>query len=168
MTVGVAHQVIEIVRKKHGLDPKLLVMDYLQIVPIPGARGKKEAVPQVPNLLRALTLQEKVATAVGVQSSREADRRAIKLPRSDEGEWSSSIEQATDYLLGMWKPSKTEQPDSTVSLNGETHRVTQELFFMQLLKQRNGPAGKIWAMYFQPHLLRLAELDECKERPLIF
>lgn len=319
MTVNAARRVIKVVREKHNLNPKLLAMDYLQMVPVPGTQGKKEAVPQVPNLLRALTLEEGVAAAVGVQSSREADRRAIKLPRSDEGEWScvpgstrvflptglqkevkevtvgdrilsydaetgkvvyrqvtakvcnglapilrvtvtnnmhidltgnhpmltptgwtradglgeenyvalagywpvsnagrddlhrtaasdvawrkvkrieqreedvvfdlqvegtanfvadgfivhnSAIEQATDYLLGMWKPSKTEQPGSTITLNGETHRVTQELFFMQLLKQRNGPAGKIWAMYFQPHLLKLAELDEAADnRPLTF
>ncbi len=152
-------ETIRFLRGKHGKNPALLILDYLQVIPVPGARGKKEAVPQLPVQLRRLSLRAKVPIIVGVQARRDTDRRETKLPNMDDAEWSSSVDQTFDKLFGLWMPHRTEGPGSTVTLNGAEYPVTRELIFIKLLKQRGGPAGRIWAMHFQPELMRLAELE---------
>lgn len=152
-------EAISRLRNEHGKNPVLLIMDYLQMIPVLGTRGKKEAVPQLPNLLRQLSLRAKVPIIVGVQARRDVDRRSNKLPNMDDAEWSSSVDQAFDKLFGLWMPYRTEPPGSTVEIGTAEHNVVRELILIKLLKQRGGPAGRVWAMHYRPELMQLFELE---------
>lgn len=51
---------------------------------------------------------------MGVQSRREVAERHNKMPRQDDAQESSNVEQTSDKAITLWCPHKTEQAGSVV------------------------------------------------------
>lgn len=93
---------------------------------------------------------------VGVQARREVDNRDVPIPQMDDGQWTSSIEQQSDGMISVVRPShykeKGEEFDG-VTVVGHTQMV------VAVLKRKLGPENfKTW-VNFHPEYNRLDELE---------
>lgn len=142
------------------IKPTLLLFDYMQLVPVARARDRVQQVTEVPILIKELALRVGAPAIVGVQASRDVDRRAVKIPEMRDAQWASSIEQTSDKVFGLWRPYETEGPGSPpIELGDRRYDVNERLFIIRMLKQRFDRGRHTWAMYFEPEYLRLAELE---------
>lgn len=161
MTPDVIYRAIDSIESDYGVKPALVVLDYIQIVPVAHARERIQQVSEA--ILKSKELAGDIGApiAVCVQARREVDTYKSKIPTAADCQWASAIEQASDKLLGIWRPCLTEQKvmGEMVKVNGQEVQLTQNLFVAKLLKQRWYSAGHVFLLHFDPAAVKLADLE---------
>lgn len=93
---------------------------------------------------------------VGVQARREVDTRQVPIPAMDDGQWTSAIEQQSDGMLSVTRPSHYKQEGESfdgVAVQGHTQMI------VSCLKRKLGPENfKQWVS-FAPEYNRLDEAE---------
>jgi replicative DNA helicase len=150
---------IEYIKKTAEID--CIFVDYLQRLPSPaGAESKVMAVSQ--NLDDLKTIAARTAKApiiVGAQARRECDESKSP-PSLDDGQWTSNIEQSSDRVLSITRPSQyceDGEKFGKVLVQGKNQAL------IMVLKQKLGPANKAVWIYFQPEYNKLSDLETQKE-----
>lgn len=159
MTPNAVIEAVGTMKSDFGIEPRLMLFDYIQIIPTERATDRVQQVTELPILIKELALRLGVPALVGVQASRDVDKRNIKLPEMFDAQWASSIEQTGDKVLSLWRPWQTEQPGQLIEVDGRAIEVTEWLILMRLLKQRGERGRHTWALYFEPHRMKLAEME---------
>jgi replicative DNA helicase len=93
---------------------------------------------------------------VGVQARREVDKREVPIPQMDDGQWTSSIEQQSDGMLSVMRPShyKTDgESMDDIVVKGHTQMV------VTCLKRKLGPENFKQVVSFAPEYNRLDEME---------
>lgn len=159
MTVDNVYRALESMELDHGIKPVLIILDYIQIVPIDKASERTVQVGDAINRAKTdLAMNVGCPIVFGVQAKREIDGRTNKIPTAADCQWASEIEQASDKLIGQWRPCLTEDV-KTVQVNGHDYPVTDNLLVAKLLKQRGEAAGQTFALFFAPQWVKLAEME---------
>jgi replicative DNA helicase len=128
--------------------PKAIFLDYLQRIR-PAAEDGHDRRIQMMNIVdqaKDLAISFSCPVYLGVQATREVDKKETKIPDMDDGQETSNIEQSSDKSFGLWYPIKTEKENELV---GE-ERVTKNLLVLRLLKQKLGEAPATFALYVDP------------------
>ena len=138
------------------LKPKMVVLDYLQrIRPDPqDGNNKREQMMEAVNQSKDIAIAYGCPVVLGVQIGREILERQNKVPRLDDGQETSNIEQSSDKVFGLWYPIKSEPEGSMIC----GHAVTKNLLIASLLKQKLGPAPVTCALFVNPEKNELANM----------
>lgn len=141
---------------EYQLSTKMIVLDYLQrIRPDPqDGNTKREQQMEAVNLSKDLAVSYGCPVVLGVQTGRDILQREDKMPRIDDGQETSNVEQSSDKMIGCWYPIKTEDPGSKV----DGYKVNQNLLFVRILKQKLGPAPLTYALYVDPEKNELGKM----------
>jgi len=147
-----------------GLRPTLVCLDYLQLIPYPGAEGKVDQVARAIVKAKTLGVKMDVPFVLAAQAARRVDNYAIKLPAMGDIQWSSQAEQHADKIFGLWRPIATEPLNEfgkhdPIIIGKHSYPVTDNLLIMRMLKQRGDRGRHNWALHLEPETLKLAEID---------
>jgi replicative DNA helicase len=94
---------------------------------------------------------------VGVQARREVDaKRPDQIPEMEDGQWTSSIEQQSDGMLSVVRPSRYRK-DGESFMGFEVKGHNQMI--VKILKRKLGPDGQFRPVDFFPEYNRLDDLD---------
>ena len=151
MTLDVVENAIELLYEQYNVRPTLLVMDYLQIIPVPGVTNKTEQVETTTPWVKQMAMTIMAPVLIAAQAGRQVDSYDIKIPHSDDCQHSSAIEQASDKLFGQWRPSITEEPGSDpieVYPGKFVDPANKNLLIFKMLKQRDSDGVFTWALDF--------------------
>jgi len=159
MTPDVVYAAIETMQTEYQVKPTLILVDYMQLIPISGTTDRIQAVTEVPIRVKELAMRVGCPAMLAVQASRDVDRREEPIPTLADAQWASSIEQTCDKVFGLWRPWQTQKPYKPVMVNDQTYPNTETLLVIRMLKQRFESGRWTWALYFDPALLRLTELE---------
>lgn len=150
-------------KQKHGLKIALVVLDYMQAFRLGGKNDRTSEVTEATFQARELCLDEKIPLVACVQAGRETDKRELNLPTLSDCQHASAIEQEGDVIVSVARPVLYRPEGSTIKARVRDRlmelAVTQQLFIMQVLKQRMSPAGQLFYLYFDPSLCKLADLE---------
>jgi replicative DNA helicase len=93
---------------------------------------------------------------LGVQAKREVDKYGVPIPQMDDGQWTSGIEQQSDGMISVTRPShyKSDGEDfDGVVVDGHTQMI------VSVLKRKLGPENfKDWVS-FSPEYNRMDEVE---------
>lgn len=148
--------------ERRGAATSLVVLDYIQKFHVAEKERRQDEVTEAIFAARELALDLQCKMIVCVQAARSVDTESEKIPRAHHCQHASAIEQEADALLGLWRPVKTETTkEVVVSINGEKRQIpiTPELMMLRLDKQRMENAGINYAVWLDPKLVRLAEME---------
>lgn len=159
MTPEIVYRAIEEMHGTYGVTPHLLLIDYMQLIPIEGTQDRVAAVTEVPIRVKELAMRVGCPAILAVQAGRGVDQRDEKIPALTDAQWASSIEQTCDKVFGLWRPWQTEEHDAVIDLEGQKCQVTETLLIMRMLKQRFESGRWTWPLYFAPQYLKLAALE---------
>lgn len=158
MTVDNVYGALSTMRDDYGVKPILIVLDYVQIIPVDRAADRVHQVGEAIVRSKELALDMACPIVNCVQAGRAVDSRESKMPGAGDCQWASAIEQVSDKLLGIWRPALTEE-GSTVKVNDMVLPLTQSLFIAKLQKQRMSSAGHVYYLHFEPQLVKLADME---------
>lgn len=137
------------------LQPALIVVDYLQALPIdPEVRRagfemqRRLQVREDMYRLRQATTRYRSPIVVNVQAKQNLDgapSKELYIPGMYDGEESASIAQRADRIISVWLPARTHVKGTNVDFGFGSFRVSDDDLFVRVMKQRGGyPAGKLW------------------------
>jgi replicative DNA helicase len=147
---------LKIIKEDYEID--IVFIDYLQRIPYDShCESKTVGISNNLDMLKTISQQiAKAAMTVGIQSRREVDDKEKQIPELDDGQWTSNIEQSSDRVLSLVRPSSYRKEGE---LFGTTRVEGKYQLLISLLKQKLGPANiPIWA-FFQPEYNFLDELE---------
>lgn len=171
MTVDVLYDGLDALERKYKKRPRLIIIDYLQIVPVEKARERVEQVGEVVIRGGELALNYGCPIMFCAQAARAVDSREDKIPTIADCQWSSALEQEADVILAALRPWLAFKDHSkSIKLHGEMYPLTEDLFLLRVEKQRFKGAGALHILRLLPEFVKLAdaELDErtVEDRPL--
>ena len=150
---------LEYVEREWNKKPAIVALDYVQIIPIEKAAERVTQVTEAIMRTKELAMRLACPILVGVQAGRAVDDRRVKIPNASDCQWASAIEQVADKLFSLWRPILTEEEGAIVGkYQGSPVLATKTLLIAKLLKQRFGPAGQVFHLYFEPEHLKLEEM----------
>ena len=136
-------------KQKHDL--KLIIVDYLQLIPSAGGRRAESRQQEVADISRNLKLLAKnlgVPIVALSQLNRESEKRADKRPMISDLRESGAIEQDADMVILLHRDDANEKESARA---GEADLI--------VAKHRNGPTATI-TVAFQGHYSRFQDMAQ--------
>lgn len=166
ITLDMILEAVEAIQAGEGIAQKkvrALIIDYAQLIPVPGTRDRTERVAEAIVGCKNLGMRMDIPSFVAAQAGRQVDGYNVKLAGRADAQWSSQLEQHTDYGYSVWRPINTEPYDpnvaNTIDMWGRHIPLTPTLFIMKNWKQRGDGTNMWWPLHFRPELCELAELE---------
>ena len=119
-------------KQRHNIE--LVIVDYLQLMTVPGESDRQKMVAQISAHLKALAKELNIPVLAVSQLRRAAEEH--ERPRLSDLRESGAIEQDADVVLFLWR-SDYHQPDAPP--RGEAELI--------IAKQRHGPRGRVYLHY---------------------
>lgn len=161
MTMETVTRAIERIYARHQKGIDSLFVDFIQCVPVDGARDRQQQVSTAVMQVKELAGQLGVTTFMAVQASRRADQHTPQFPELDDFEWTASGEHFCDVLVSLWYPCRYLALGSSFKLMEQDWTVDANLLFMKLLKQRPfGQGYGLFPLYLDPPALLLADWEQ--------
>ena len=127
------------------IKPRLVILDYLQRI-TPHTQGDiRNQIIQILSTIYNMAVAFQVPVMFGVQAKREVMLRKWKQPQTFDALESSSIEHIASAFISLQMAIKGEPLNGTLDVAGKSFTVTENLLFIELLKQKTGPAPKLEA-----------------------
>lgn len=134
-------------------------VDYLQRIPFDGnPESKVVGTMEVLDSMKDYALALNCPFIVGVQAKREVDARQYPIPSMDDGQWTSNIEQASDKIFTVCRPSKYAKEGELFGPSN-VPIISYTQMIVTLAKQKMGPDNLANWVYFDPAYNKLDELE---------
>ena len=148
---------------ERGKVPALVCLDYAQRIRPDKNGPRREQVMAIVDQAKDLALSFSCPVIIGTQSGRQVLERKWKLPQISDGQETSNLEQSADKFISLWMPKTSEPPDSMVGVPAIP--VTDNLLYVGLLKQKFGPAPRIYALHVEPAINEIYAMDRRDPNP---
>lgn len=123
-------------KRRHGLS--LLVVDYIQLMQVPGTReNRTNEISEISRSLKAIAKELDVPVIALSQLSREVEKRENKRPVMSDLRESGSIEQDADIVLFIYRDAYYRRKEGIAE--DEQDNRTEII----IAKHRNGPTGTV-------------------------
>jgi replicative DNA helicase len=127
------------VKAKH--DVGLVIVDYLQLMDSPSGENRQQEISMISRSLKALARELEIPVIALSQLNRSVDSRDDHRPRLSDLRESGAIEQDADLILALFREEYYDPK--------ETNKGLAEVL---VLKQRNGPVGRVQLTFLAPYL----------------
>lgn len=140
-----------------------IFIDYLQKFRPMNDAGLNEFFGRVTSYIKDnIAMNFMTRTVLGVQAKREVDQRQLPIPLMDDGQWSSTIEQFSDGVISVVRPSHYKKEKE---MFGDIEVIGKRQMLVSVLKRKMGPENFAKWVDFQPEYNQLDELEVKTFRP---
>lgn len=157
MSVFTIEQALFWIEDNMDFRARIVFLDYLNLMETERRMGggrssdRRVDVTEIVQCAKDLALTMGCPVVLIAQAHRRVDDRSWKLPEMQDAMEASAIEQFSDKMISLWKPSVTEPRGAMIEApDGRQLEVTDNLLLFGLIKQKTGPAGGYHALYVDP------------------
>jgi replicative DNA helicase len=160
MTFDIIYDNIQGLKEKFNVVPRLICMDYLQIIPVPEKSTRLDEVSEAAYKTKQLALDTGCPIFIGVQAKEAVDKSASKIPGLGDCYYGASISHVVDKNFGLFKPDKVYDKGKDIGLNGTPYSVDDYLLLIEMSKQRMDQGSRKWAINFDMSKMEVWDFDK--------
>ncbi len=138
---------IKLIENEHNVKIGLIGVDYMQLIDCQGD-SEYQQVSQIARGCKDIAKQVNLPLVMLSQVSRKGGDGEIEISL-DMGRGSGAVEEAADFVLGLWQIEKT-------SCGMDEERKEYDLI-CRILKNRKGPKGSRWILDLDANSLRFGQ-----------
>ncbi len=159
MTIDNVYSALQQMETEFHVHPRLICMDYLQIIPVEHGRQRVEEIAEA--MIRSKELAKEIGSAMVItsQAARRVDDYDEQLPGSNDSMGSAAFEHVVDKGFSIWRPAKTHKDKTEIILKGQNYPINENLIVIENWKQRLAPPAGKFVLNFNPGLVRLADME---------
>ena len=148
LTIDDVGRGMTLIEDEWGYRPALIIIDYLQRVESAGG-GNDRRIEQmrIVDRCKDMALAMGCPVLLGAQAKQEVVNRGWKLPGEYDAAETANVAHASDKILTVWMPGRTEPKGATIGI--PSVQVNENLLIINLAKQKFGPAPQ----YFYEHVV---------------
>lgn len=123
-----------------------ILVDYVQNLPRKPAQTETEAVADGMRVLQQISRELSMLVMCVSQVTASASRTAAEQkqpPKSSDGVGSGAIEQASDMIVGVFRPAKFENPNDFGGVDSPEWQKRRKYAELHVLKNKFGPQGNV-------------------------
>lgn len=161
ITTENAASTLDYLMNERGIEPRMIVMDYLQRIPYSkGTSDRSEHMTRSIDWSKDTAFQAGCPVYLCTQARREVDSYRVPIPAMGDSQWSSNAEQSADKFWSLWMPKNTHN-GKQIELDGlkGQFNVTDNLLIAALMKQKFGKFPLMFPMHVVPDVLQLSDMD---------
>ena len=153
LTIEAIKENIDAAIQKTGKRPRIVCLDYLQRTTTEQYyRDRRLALGEVVETCKDIASDYATPIVVGSQASREVDTEKFPVPEMRHGKETGSIEEAGDWVISGMRPIKYYPLGEPIPYSDKNMIVTEDLYYIKILKQRNGDSGNGAWIKFDPRI----------------
>lgn len=159
ITIDYIEQCVYDALDRYKCPPRAIIVDYLQRISCPGFNDRRLGLSEVVERLKDLHMAIGSPLLVGSQAKREVDDRAFPVPMAGDGKETGSIEETADVVVSLMRPVKYWKLGQEIPKTNPSLFVTDNLFFINVLKQRNGNSDQGFWVSMDARITEFTELE---------
>lgn len=142
----------------YGMSPSLVSVDYAQRLRLDKVtRDRRLEVSEIVEMIKDMALAFVTPVVLGSQVGRQVDSRNPPIPEIQDAKETANLEETADSVISVFRPIKHYKEGELIP--GTALNCVPELFFVNILKQRQGVSGKgVWC-WFDMSITRIADLE---------
>lgn len=148
------NEIVEIIDGVYDMfkkPPAMVCVDYIQRIKHNAYQNDRRlAMNEIVEVFKDLAIEYKTPVLSGSQALRAVDSRPFPVPGLQDGKETGGIEEAADWVISGVRPSRYWKVGSPIPNSNYNQVVTENLFFLKVLKQRSGDAGEGFWLEFDP------------------
>lgn len=132
------------------LKPGLILIDYLQYIPVASGRSRTEEIAENVHGLKQLAIDLHCPISVAAQATKQKGAKfATRIPGMGDAFYSREVEMDAYRLMGSVRPRHYIDDDhAMIKFGGEQYPVDPFLFLLGMSKQRGEESMAEFALYF--------------------
>lgn len=161
LTVGQVNTFIKAAEEKAGEKIRLVVVDYLGRMKADG-RDPYQRMSELAIGMKQVAKESECAVIVVVQANRAGGRGSVEITM-DMARDSGQIEEAADYIVGMWKANKDDPNNNAGMTNPFGREVADGTGYypviVSVLKNRKGETGCQLPLMFRASVMKFDSIN---------
>ncbi len=159
MSMQNIEKAILMIRDEYDAPPEIVALDYAQRLRLDGkARDRRLEVAEIVERTKDLANLLPAPVLLGSQAGRQVEDRMPPIPDARDAKESGNLEETADVVVSVMRPSKYFEINEVIPKT-DGLLCSEQLFFIKVIKQRMGEAGKGFWVYFDMALSMLADLE---------
>ena len=144
---------------EYSAPPIFVALDYLQRVSTKTIMDRRLMMSEIVERGKDWALEYNTAVLFGSQASREVDSLPFPVPTATSGKETGSIEETADWIVSVMRPAKYWKVGDIIPHTKPERVVTPDLYFLNILKQRNNEANMgVW-LSMDARISELSDLE---------
>lgn len=144
---------------RYKCPPRAILVDYLQRIASPGFSDRRLGLAEVVERLKDLHMSVGCPLIFGSQAKREVDEKPFPVPDVGDGKETGSIEETADVVISTMRPIKYWKEGQVIPRTDPELFCTPNLFFINVLKQRNGDSNQGFWVTLDPKVTQFSEME---------
>lgn len=150
---------LEYILDVQRIQPRLVVLDYLQRIQREKGETMREQFMIIVDRAKDMALALHVPVILGAQAGRQVKGGMWRLPQVDDGQETSNLEQSADSFISVWMPKNDYPTGQRIEYGKVTYEVTDNLLILGVMKQKFGPAPRLFQLFVKPETNQIYEIQ---------
>lgn len=159
MTFDIIYDNIQCLKEDFNVIPKVICMDYLQIIPVPQTKTRHDEVSEAAYKTKQLAIDVGCPIIIGVQAKEAVDSSKSKIPGLADCYYGASIGHVADKIFGLMKPIKYYDEGKMVGVGNRQYYVDDNLLVIEMTKQRMEQGSYKWAINFDMSKMQVWDFE---------
>jgi replicative DNA helicase len=145
LSINFVQECIDKICNEYGNSPSIVMIDYLQRLSMDGgSQDRRALISEIVEQTKDMALLYQIPILLCSQAGRSVDEKPFPVPDLQSGKETGNIEESADVVLGGFRPSRVFKIGQVIPKTEHNIICEEDLYFMSILKQRNGICGGAW------------------------